>query len=46
MQDSEAMDNVWEGMKHVLETNDDFNHIDYKFKFNVCEHFDPTVEEL
>ena len=39
------MDTVWEAIRDVLENNEDFNHIEYKFKFNVCEHFDPAVEE-
>ena len=39
------MEVIWDGFKDVLENNPDFNHIEHKFKFNVCEHFDPNSEE-
>ena len=38
------MDNVWEAVKEVLNNNQEFNDIEYKFKFNTCEHFE-NIEE-
>ena len=43
--DPEAMDNVWDGVREVLENNIEFNEIEHKFKFNVCEHFIPGEDE-
>ena len=39
------MDAVWQAIKEVMSDNQEFNDIEYKFRFNVCEHFNPGEEE-
>ena len=39
------MEEVWEGVRDVLADNVEFNEIEHKFKFNVCEHFVPGEDE-